>query len=180
MYPETATTAGKPPAPKQPKPRLTVRFLFSHPAHIMSLGLGSGLSPIMPGTLGTLLGWLSFVALDRYFAPEHWLALIVIGFLAGIPACAYTAKALGAQDPSAVNWDETVAFWLVLLFVMPAPFSMQLAAFLIFRFFDMVKPQPIRYFDQRVKGGLGIMLDDIAAALCTLLTLALWARFASY
>lgn len=180
MHPKTSTHTANQSNAKKPSQRLTVRFLFSHPAHILSLGLGSGLSPIMPGTLGTLLGWVSFVALDRYLTPGHWVALICLGFLIGIPACAYTAKALNMSDPSAVNWDEMVAFWLILLFIMPASFGVQLAAFLIFRFFDMVKPPPIRYFDRHVKGGFGIMLDDIIAALCTLLTFAIWVRLTSF
>jgi phosphatidylglycerophosphatase A len=161
--------------PKQASMRpLTVRFMFSHPWHIVSLGFGSGLLPLMPGTVGTLFGWGSFVILQAMLTPAALAALIVIGFALGIPACQYTAAKLGVKDPGAANWDEVVAFWLVLLLVMPATFEKQLAAFLIFRFFDIVKPPPIRYFDRNLGGGFGIMFDDMLAAFCTLLTLACW------
>ena len=88
--------------------------------------------------------------------------------------CGFSARKLGVQDPSAVVWDEIVAFWIVLLLITPASFVGQLVAFVLFRFFDAVKPPPIRYFDRTVKGGLGIMLDDLVAAFCTLLVIALW------
>lgn len=86
----------------------------------------------------------------------------------------FHGKKMGIADPSPVVWDEIIAFWLVLLFVTPATFTGQLWAFIVFRFFDMVKPPPISYFDRRLKGGFGIMFDDIAAAFFTLLVIALW------
>jgi phosphatidylglycerophosphatase A len=81
---------------------------------------------------------------------------------------------MGVADPSPVVWDEIIAFWLVLLLVTPATFVGQLWAFIVFRFFDMVKPPPIRHFDRHLKGGFGIMFDDIVAAFFTLLVIALW------
>jgi phosphatidylglycerophosphatase A len=161
--------------PRAPKPqRATARFMLSHPLHLISLGFGSGLSPIMPGTAGTLFAWASFVALAGRLTSVEWLLLIVVGFIAGIYITGFTAKKLGMSDPSPVVWDEIVAFWLVLLFVAPTTFSGQLGAFVVFRFFDMVKPPPIRYFDRHVKGGFGIMLDDLVAAFFSLLVIALW------
>ncbi|MBB5500123.1 phosphatidylglycerophosphatase A [Paraburkholderia sp. MM5384-R2] len=166
------------PGPRAPKPaqprRATARFMLSHPVHLLSLGFGSGLSPVAPGTIGTLLGWASFAVLSRYLTVIEWGVLIGVGFLGGIALCGFTAKRLGVEDPSAVVWDEIVAIWLVLLMVTPATLTGQVWAFLIFRFFDMVKPPPIGYFDRRLKGGFGIMFDDLIAAFFTLLVIALW------
>lgn len=160
-------------APHPPR-RPTVAFMLSHPAHFLSLGFGSGLAPVAPGTVGTLFGWASYLVLNLYLTIPGWIALITVSFFVGIWCCGFTARKMGVKDPGAANWDEIVAFWLVLLFVTPATFWGQFGAFVLFRFFDMVKPQPIRYFDKNFKGGLGIMLDDIVAAFCTLLVIALW------
>jgi phosphatidylglycerophosphatase A len=94
-------------------------------------------------------------------------------------ACTVTADHMGVSDPSAIVWDEIVAFWIVLFVLMPAGVGDQLAAFVLFRFFDIAKPGPIglcdRLFKGRgYKGGFGIMVDDLAAAFFTLLVLALW------
>jgi len=150
--------------------------MLSHPLHIVSLGFGSGLSPVMPGTAGTLFAWIAFDLLNRYLNTTAWIALIVAGFFAGIAITGFTAKQMNTDDPSSVVWDEIVAFWLVLLLARPTGFIGQLAAFVAFRFFDMVKPPPIRYFDRRIKGGFGIMFDDLVAALFALLVIALWRR----
>ncbi|WP_205193291.1 MULTISPECIES: phosphatidylglycerophosphatase A [Burkholderiaceae] len=165
------------PEPRTPRPqprRATARFMLSHPLHILSLGFGSGLSPVAPGTVGTLFAWASFVVLSRYLTVIEWGVLIVAGFVGGIAVCGFTARRLGVEDPSAIVWDEIVAFWLVLLMVTPATVTGQVWAFVIFRFFDMVKPPPIGYFDRRLKGGFGIMFDDLIAAFFTLLVIALW------
>ena len=153
--------------------RPTLEFMRSHPAHLLSLGFGTGLSRFVPGTVGTVFGWVSFLVLNNYLTSAGWIALIVLGFFVGIWATDFTARRLGAADPGAVNWDEIVAFWLVMLFVTPATFMGQLFAFVVFRLFDMVKPPPIRWFDRTFKGGLGIMIDDIVAAFMTLLVIAL-------
>ena len=158
--------------------RSMMQFMLAHPAHLLAQGFGSGLSPIMPGTAGTLFGWASFVALSNawpaVFTSLHWAWIVVAGFAIGVWACGRTGRAMGVSDHGSMVWDEIIAFWLVLLFVMPAGFSTQLWAFVLFRFFDMVKPPPIRYFDKHVKGGFGVMWDDIVAAFYTLLLLALW------
>lgn len=158
--------------------RSMMQFMCAHPAHLLAQGFGSGLSPVMPGTAGTLFAWASFVALTSafpaVFTPLHWAWIIVAGFAIGIWACERTGRAMGVSDHGSMVWDEIIAFWLVLLFIMPAGFSAQLWAFVLFRFFDMVKPPPIRFFDQHVKGGFGVMWDDIVAAFYTLLLFALW------
>ncbi|OBR47425.1 phosphatidylglycerophosphatase A [Paraburkholderia tropica] len=148
--------------------------MLTHPLHIVSLGFGSGLSRLAPGTAGTLFAWAAFEVLNRYLSVLDWGVLIIGGFLAGIWITDFTAKKLRSDDPSSIVWDEIVAFWLVLLMVTPIEFTGKLWAFVIFRFFDMVKPPPIRYFDRRFKGGFGIMIDDLVAAFFTLLVIALW------
>ncbi|MES2534405.1 MAG: phosphatidylglycerophosphatase A [Pseudomonadota bacterium] len=155
-----------------------MRFMMSHPAHMIAQGFGSGLSRIMPGTAGTLLGWLSFIYLSSrwpaLFTSLNWIIIIAAGFGIGIWACEKTGKDLGIADHGSMVWDEIIAFWLVLVFVMPAGFWTQLWAFILFRFFDMVKPAPIDYLDRRLKGGFGVMADDIMAAFYGLLVFALW------
>ena len=99
--------------------------------------------------------------------------VIVIGFLLGVWACGRAARDVGVSDHPAIVWDEVIAFWLVLV-VIPGGVASQLAAFGVFRFFDIVKPPPIRQFDARLKGGFGIMFDDLLAALFTLFVFALW------
>ncbi|TXL66385.1 phosphatidylglycerophosphatase A family protein [Zeimonas arvi] len=142
-------------------------------SHWIALGFGSGLSPVAPGTVGTLWAWLVFVVADPLLSPAHWAIVLAAGFLIGIWACERTARDLGVADHGAVVWDEIVAFWLVLLFA-PGGFGAQLAAFVLFRFFDIVKPPPIRHYDAKLKNGFGTMLDDLMAAFCTLLVLALF------
>ena len=147
--------------------------MLRHPAHGIALGFGSGLSKWAPGTVGTLWAWVAWLA----FAP--WLggvgqACLILGALAIGPwACGRTARALGSEDHGGIVWDEIVAFWIVLA-VLPPLLSWQLAGFVLFRFFDIVKPPPIRWADRRIKGGVGIMLDDVMAAFGTLLVLAGW------
>jgi phosphatidylglycerophosphatase A len=154
------------------------RFMLSNPAHMLAQGFGSGLSPVMPGTFGTLFAWLSFRVLSMrwpdVFTPLNWAIIIVAGFVIGIWACHETGRDLGVSDHGSMVWDEIVAFWLVLLFIMPADFATQCWAFIWFRFFDMVKPPPIRHFDRRLKGGFGVMWDDLLAAFYTLLAFAIW------
>jgi phosphatidylglycerophosphatase A len=153
-------------------------FLLAHPAHLIAQGLGSGLSPIMPGTAGTLFAWVSYALLSarwpEFFSVQHWAIIIVAGFALGIWACERTGRDMGVPDHGSMVWDEIIAFWLVLALVMPASFATQCWAFLCFRFFDMVKPPPIRYFDEHLVGGFGVMWDDIVAAFYTLLVFALW------
>ncbi len=158
--------------------RPTIAFLLSHPFHIISLGFGSGLSPIMPGTAGTLFAWISYDLLTFLFpsllTPLIWSMICLIGFFIGIKTCQVTGDALNSPDDGSMVWDEIVAFWLVLIFVTPSSFFIEGIAFILFRFFDMTKPPPIRFFDEHIHGGFGVMLDDIVAAFFTLLVFALW------
>lgn len=158
--------------------RPDARFMLSHPAHVLAQGFGSGLSPVVPGTTGTLFGWLSFSLLSarwpQLFTPLNWAIIIALGFVLGIWACHRTGRDMGVADHGSMVWDEIIAFWLVLLLLAPASFATQLWAFVWFRFFDMLKPAPIGYFDRRFKGGFGVMWDDLVAAFYTLLLFAVW------
>lgn len=167
-----------------PPRRASFRLMFSHPAHALSLGFGSGLSPVAPGTFGTLWAWLAYTVLSVWLTPLGWGAVLAMGSVIGVWACTRTAQSMGTSDPSAVVWDEILAFWAILWLLAPASFTLQLAAFALFRFFDAVKPGPVAWADGLFKPapgqppgwrqGLGILLDDAVAALCTLLVLALW------
>lgn len=178
-----AATAAAPPSASGPR-RATARFMLGHPAHWIALGFGSGLSPKAPGTVGTLWAWAAFLVFDVWLSEAQWLGLIAIGTLVGWWACTVTARNLATPDPSAVVWDEVLAFWLVLVLVMPTGFWGQLVAFALFRFFDAVKFGPVAWADGLFKGqrgapvgwaqGWGILFDDFVAAGCTLLVIALW------
>ncbi|MCK9984705.1 MAG: phosphatidylglycerophosphatase A [Azoarcus sp.] len=156
--------------------RPTVRLLLSHPAHFISLGFGSGLSPRAPGTAGTLAAWLLYPLLRAPISEFVFLALLASFFVAGIIAADRTGRALGTPDHGAIVWDEIVAFWLVLFFAPPG-LAWQATAFALFRFFDIVKPQPIRWADSHVGGGFGVMLDDLIAAGYAILALAMLKHF---
>lgn len=153
--------------------------MMAHPAHLVALGFGSGLSPVAPGTAGTLWAWLAYLVIQPWMTVQQMGWLIAASFAAGWAVSTITAKNMGVADPGSIVWDEVAAFWLVLWLVMPVGFWGQLAAFGLFRFFDAVKFGPMAWADRSFKGfgwrgGFGIMLDDIAAAFCTLLVLAIW------
>jgi phosphatidylglycerophosphatase A len=155
--------------------RPTPGFLVRHPAHFIALGFGTGLSPIVPGTFGTLLAFPLYAMLAQALTPLG-VALTIAGlFGVGVWACGRTGRDLGVPDHGAMNWDEVVAFLAVLMFT-PEGLWWQVGAFVAFRFFDMTKPPPIRHLERTVKGGLGVMLDDVAGGFYTLLVLAVAKR----
>lgn len=155
--------------------RPTVGFLFGHPAHFVALGFGTGMSPVLPGALGTLAAIPLYALLVRGFEPAGVAVAIAALFGVGIWACSRTGRDLGVPDHGAMTFDEVVAFLAVLLLA-PDGIGWQALAFVAFRFFDMVKPPPIRHVERTVKGGLGVMLDDVIAAFYTLLVLAVAKR----
>lgn len=161
--------------PSPPAQAPTWRLMLSHPAHQLSFGFGSGLLRPAPGTWGTLFAWLVFVALDPWLSPTVWAAVIGVTFFLGAAAAERTGRALGRADHGAIVIDEIVAFWLV-LWLLPTGLFTQAVAFVGFRFFDILKPPPIRAVDQRFKNGLGVMFDDLLAAFYTLLCAAVLAR----
>jgi phosphatidylglycerophosphatase A len=155
--------------------RPTAAFLFNHPAHFLALGFGAGLSPVAPGTLGTLVAVPIALLLRAYANEMEFVAVIVILFAAGAWAAHVTGRNLGVPDHGAIVVDEVAAFLLVLFFV-GTDWARVVLAFAIFRFFDIVKPPPIRQLDEAMKNGVGVMLDDLLAAGYTLVVSALAQR----
>lgn len=162
----------------------TLRYVLGHPARWLAFGFGCGLSPVAPGTVGTVGAWLAFTAAQPVMNDQRWALLLVVASLVGLWACTRTARELGLADPGVIVWDEVVAFWAVLWLVTPAGFWAQCAAFALFRFFDGAKPGPVAWADALFKArrgepigwrqGVGILFDDAVAALCTLLVIAAW------
>lgn len=183
MQAASPSGAVPPPSPRRP----TLRFMLSHPAHIIAIGFGSGLPRVAPGTFGTLWAWAAF------YAMQQWLSTATIGWviLASLPigwwACTVTARHMNVADPGAIVWDEVIAFWIVLWLVTPAGLLAQAIAFALFRLFDAAKPGPVGWADRCMKqsgataetmrwslAGFGIIFDDLVAAFCTLLVIAGW------
>jgi phosphatidylglycerophosphatase A len=143
------------------------------PGHLLSLGFGAGLAPYAPGTFGTLAGVVLYWVLAPLPLPTYvGIVLFAIGL--GIRLCGRTALALGVKDHPGIVWDEMVGFWVTMAGI-SATWAHCLAGFVLFRLFDIAKPWPIRVLDRRVGGGLGIMLDDLAAGVFALSLLNLWA-----
>ena len=154
------------------------RFLFSHPAHFIALGAGSGMSRLAPGTVGTLWAWAAFGVLQSWFSAAQIGWIIGGTALVSIWAGMRTAQHLQVMDPGSIVIDEIVAFWLILWLVTPTTFGGQFGAFILFRYFDAAKPGPVGWADRTFKGfgwkgGFGILLDDLVAAFCVLVVFAL-------
>ncbi len=148
------------------------RLIRSHPAYFLAFGMGTGLSPRAPGTVGTLLGYPLYFLLGAVIPLPGVLAVLLLAFVAGIKICDLAGKAVGEADHGGIVWDEIVAMALVLCFT-PSGLGWWVAAFAAFRFFDILKPWPIRYFDQRWKNGFGVMFDDLLAAGYAILVIGL-------
>jgi phosphatidylglycerophosphatase A len=147
---------------QQGQARSPRQLAFGTFAGFVALGFGSGLSPKAPGTMGSLAAVLLAIPLQLLSPLVYGLAVLG-AFAMGVYCCEVTSRRMAVQDPGAIVWDEVVAMWLVLAFV-PASIGWWLAAFLLFRLFDIAKPWPIRWLDQTMKGGAGIMCDDLLAA----------------
>jgi phosphatidylglycerophosphatase A len=194
--PDHVTLLENPMASHQPEPgpvRPSARFMLAHPAHLIALGFGSGLSPVAPGTAGTLWAWLAFVLLQPWMNDTRWAVLIALSLPLGWWASTVTARNMRVLDPGSIVWDEIAAFWLVLWLVMPVGFIGQLLAFALFRYFDAAKPGPVGWADHLFhdvdpatdptawrKAGFGIMFDDFVAAGCALLVIAGWRFFSLF
>lgn len=186
MPPTVFTTVEKP----------NFKWVFQTAGRTIAFGFGSGLSPVAPGTAGTLWSWAAFLIAEYFLSTEDFLWIIGGGILLGCWVCGQVSEELGKRDFGGIVWDEIIAFWLVLIFIMPTNIWVQVFAFALFRFFDAVKPGPIGQIDlhfkkiesdlntpstilQTVWRGFGIMVDDLAAAFSTLLVIALiqiWIR----
>lgn len=145
-------------------------FLKDWP-NFLAFGFGSGCAPKAPGTFGTLAAiplYLLLALLD----PWLYILVVVAAFGVGVWLCGYSSKALGVHDHGGIVWDEFVGFWITMWFA-PAGLLWLVWGFVLFRFFDIVKPQPIKWLDQRVHGGLGIMIDDVMAGIYALIVMQL-------
>lgn len=137
--------------------------VFRNPVHFLAFGLGSGVSPRAPGTFGTLAAIIPYLFLAQL--PLLWYTGVVLAaFVLGVWLCDKTCRDLQVHDHSGVVWDEFVGFWLTML-AAPPGWQWVLAGFLLFRLFDVLKPFPVSYFDRHLGGGLGVMFDDVLAAL---------------
>lgn len=138
------------------------RTLLSHPAGWIATGFGAGLSPKAPGTAGSLIALLPWWFLLRELPLAWYLAVLVVGFALGVWACGVACQRLGMHDHGALVWDEVIGMWITLLLA-PAAWWWLIVGFALFRLFDVWKPWPIRVFDRRLHGGLGVMVDDVVA-----------------
>jgi phosphatidylglycerophosphatase A len=146
-------------------------IVFGSPVHLLAFGLGLGLAPVAPGTFGTLLGIPVALGLARLGSAGAMVATaVVFGF--GVWLCERSARSLGVHDHPGIVWDEVTGYAIAVLFL-PETWPWWLAAFLLFRVLDIVKPWPIREIDHSLRGGLGTMLDDAVAGLLTGMALTL-------
>ena len=155
-----------------PPRRPDARFLVSHPAHFIALGFGAGLAPRAPGTFGTLVAIPLAVGLCQLVQPLVVAFLAVPLFFVGVWACDITGRDLGVADHGSMVWDEIVAF-LPLAALASAGVLTEAIAFGLFRLFDIWKPYPIREIERNVKGGMGVMIDDVVAAFYAYIAFAL-------
>lgn len=145
--------------------------IIFHPLHFLSLGFGSGLSSVAPGTMGTLVAVLLYIPLAT-LSLWAYVAFLLLTTVIGVVLCDKTSQALGGHDHPSIVWDEFVGFWITMLFA-PAGWIWIVIGFILFRLFDIWKPWPVSFADQNVRGGLGIMLDDVLAGIYALFFLQL-------
>ena len=143
------------------RPRPDTAFVFGDAGHLLAFGFGAGLAPVAPGTAGTLVAVPLYLALAA-LPLAAYLVVVTAAFAFGIWLCGRSAAALGVHDHSGIVWDELVGYWVTMALVAPGAWQVVLG-FLLFRLFDVWKPWPIGVLDRRVRGGLGIMLDDVLA-----------------
>lgn len=148
------------------RPKSIPRRVLTEPRYCLAFGLGSGLVPYAPGTAGTLVGLVLFWLISG-LDPMIYASFLLLVLLAGVFVCDAVAADLGQKDPGGIVLDEIAGIG-VALFMIPAGWYWLIAAFLVFRMFDILKPWPVGWLDRHLNGGWGIMLDDVAAGLYTL------------
>ncbi len=141
--------------------------LLLDPRHLFSVGFGSGLSPVAPGTMGTLAAIPPYLLLAQLELLPY-IGILIVGFLIGVYICGFTSRALGVHDHGGIVWDEFIGFWITMIAVPSLNWQWILAGFLLFRFFDIVKPWPVKLADKGISGGFGIMIDDVLAGIYAL------------
>jgi len=175
-------------------PQPNRHWMMSKPWRLFAFGFGSGLSSIGPGTVGTLWAWAVGLIFQSFFAEYTKIdgtILLTLGFLLGCWACGKCGEELGKPDHSGMVWDEIIAFWLVLLLILPSSWKIQTLGFIAFRIFDIAKPGPIRWVDAYFKTwngegffgkwpslfrGFGVMIDDLIAAFFTLVVISVFIK----
>jgi phosphatidylglycerophosphatase A len=149
-----------------PKDRINLK----NPWHFLATGFGSGLSPIIPGTMGTVASIpLYLLIVQLPFAV--YILITIVAAVIGITICQKTSDDMGVHDHGSIVWDEFVGFWITMAIAPVVSWQWILAGFVLFRFFDMIKPWPISWLDKHVHGGFGIMVDDILAGFMAMICL---------
>ncbi|WP_028304135.1 phosphatidylglycerophosphatase A family protein [Oceanospirillum maris] len=136
--------------------------VWRNPVHFLAFGLGSGAAPWAPGTVGTAAAVIPYLLWIQFLSPMLFVGLLVVTFVIGVWLCEKTSEDLGVHDHSGIVWDEFVGYWLT-MFLAPQGWEWALVGFVLFRFFDILKPWPVKWADRRVPGGFGIMIDDVLA-----------------
>lgn len=149
--------------------------VWKNPIHFLAFGLGSGAAPWAPGTFGTLAAVIPYFWFQQLSLPWY-LLMLVITTLIGIWLCDRTSKDIGVKDHGGIVWDEFVGFWITMTLA-PAGILWIVYGFVLFRILDIWKPWPIKWADQKVSGGLGVMLDDIIAGVMAAAILQITAYF---
>lgn len=149
----------------------TPASVWRNPIHFVAFGFGSGAAPVAPGTFGTLAA-IPFYLLLQYLPLSSYLLVMAVAFAVGCWLCEITSRDIGVHDHGGIVWDEFVGFWITMI-AAPPGWLWIIVGFVLFRFFDILKPWPIRWIDKKVHGGFGIMLDDVLAGLFALAVLQL-------
>ncbi len=144
----------------------SARRWHNHWVHFLAFGFGSGAAPKAPGTFGTLAAIPVFLLL-AFLPLWAYLVVLVLAFALGVYLCGQASKDMGVHDHGGIVWDEFVGFWITMI-ALPVHWAWIIAGFVLFRFFDIIKPWPIGWLDKRVHGGLGIMIDDVIAGIFAL------------
>ena len=149
------------------------RALLATPAGWLACGFGSGLAPVAQGTFGSVAALLPWWFVLRHLSLPWNALIIVIGFAIGVWACDVAGRAVGVDDHRSLVWDEFIGQWIALLPALLAPWWAMVIGFVLFRLFDVWKPWPIRWLDRHLKGGMGVMVDDVAAGALAAVALGL-------
>jgi len=152
---------------RTPRKKISLKTAFSNPLNTLAFGFGTGTSKYMPGTIGTLPAYPLYILMEKFFSFNILLAITTCFFIWGINICQKAGDMIGEHDHSGIVWDEIVAMLLILCFVEQTIESFVLA-FILFRVFDIIKPWPINYFDEKLQNGFGVMFDDLLAAIFAL------------
>ncbi|WP_114238705.1 phosphatidylglycerophosphatase A [Dyella sp. C9] len=148
------------------------RLLLATPAGWLACGFGSGLAPVAQGTFGSLAALLPWLLL-RSLPLQLYVFAVAVAFVIGVWACGIAGRVLGVDDHRSIVWDEFVGLWIALLPVLAGPWWGVVLGFALFRLFDVWKPWPIRQLDRRLKGGVGVMVDDVVAGVFAAVVLEL-------